>query len=86
MVTKRQLFNIDNAAHFDPGQDPRPEVSEEINGVTFSVRYNVANRKCYDSLPTPTACYKIDGKRVSRKVFYSHADRIAIGGNQPSAL
>jgi hypothetical protein len=68
---RKQLREIDNAAFFFAGDNPKPAASVEIGGRVFSVQYHVVNRKCHDSLATPTAMYKIDGKRVSRTVFYT---------------
>lgn len=71
--TRKQLIAIDSAARFWPDEAKKPASSETIDGRVFSVEYHIVNRKCYDAMPTPTACYKIDGKRVSRAVFYSTA-------------
>jgi hypothetical protein len=71
--TRKDLSAIDCSAMFWPGQTPKPAAAAEFDGRVFSVQYHVVNRKCYDSMQTPTAMYKIDGKRVSRKVFYSAA-------------
>ena len=72
-ITYKQLRDIDNAAAFYPGQQSKPAASAEIEGRVFAVEYRLVNRKCYDCLPTPTASYKIDGRRVSRAVFYADA-------------
>jgi hypothetical protein len=71
--TRKDLYAIDRSAMFSPGEAAKPAAASEIGGRVFSVQYHVVNRKCYDAMPTPTACYKVDGKRVSRKVFYSSA-------------
>jgi len=73
-TTSKQLRDIDKAAFFFPGDNPKPAASADIGGRVFSVQYHVVNRKCYDSFATPTAMYKIDGKRVSRVVFYTEGN------------
>lgn len=73
MPTRQQLSSIDSKACFWPGQDAKPACSQVIEGAEYSVRYHLTNRKCFDSLATPTACYKINGKRVSRAAFYGSA-------------
>ena len=70
-TTRKQLRDIDNAAFFFPGDNPKAATSVEIDGRVFSVQYHIVNRKCFDGFTTPTAMYKIDGKRVSRAVFYT---------------
>ncbi len=72
-ITYEQLREIDNTAAFDAWQESKPAASAELDGRTFTVQYRLVNRKCYDCLPTPTASYKIDGKRVARAVFYGNA-------------
>lgn len=68
-----ELYAIDSAARFDAIDAPKPAASGVINGRTFTVEYHLVNRKCFDGLATPTASYKIDGKRVSRKTAYEIA-------------
>jgi hypothetical protein len=41
---------------------------------TFSVEIHIVNRKCYDNQLTPTAMFKVNGKRVSRQKFYGYAN------------
>ncbi len=73
-INYKELRDIDNAAAFSPFQEPKPAVSAAIDGRVFTVQYHLVNRKCFDNLATPTAKYKIDGKRVSRTVFYANAE------------
>jgi hypothetical protein len=75
--TRNQLHQIEWAAKFIPSEDKRPAQSAVYGDTTYSVEYFVTNRECYDGLPTPTAMFKINGKRVSRAVFYSHATEVA---------
>lgn len=75
--TRNQLIAIECAAHFHPHEKKRPAQSAVYGNTTYSVEYFVSNRKCYDGLPTPTAMFKINGKRVSRAVFYSNATEVA---------
>lgn len=74
MATRKQLRDIDTAAMYWVGEAPKPEASAQYDGHTFSVKYNEVKRKCFDGFVTPTALYKVDGKRVSRAVFYGMAD------------
>ena len=74
MPTRQQLLTIDSAARYWPDDDVKPASTETIDGVEYSVQYHLTNRKCYDGMPTPTACYKINGKRVSRAVYYGAAE------------
>lgn len=60
------LFKAMMAASFEPGSAAKPAVSVEINGHTFTVKYNISTRKCYDNLPTPTVQFKVDGKVTPR--------------------
>lgn len=47
-----------------------------VQGINFEVRCYVANRKCFDFMPTPTLMIKADGKRVSEQTAMSAiADR-----------
>ena len=73
MPTRQQLLTIDCAARYWPGEATKPASVETIEGTEYSVQYHLTNRKCYDAMPTPTACYKINGKRVSRAVYYGAA-------------
>jgi hypothetical protein len=75
--TRSQLHQIEWAAKFIPGEKKRPAQSAVYGDTTYSVEYFVSNRECYDGLPTPFAMFKINGKRVSRAVFYSHAAEVA---------
>jgi hypothetical protein len=70
MTTYEQLMNIDLAARYWPGESVKPASVETIDGVEYHVEYRLTNRKCYDGMATPTACYKINGKRVSRATYY----------------
>ena len=72
-ITIEQLAGIDYAAKFWAGEEAKPAASEVIDGVEYYVQYSVPNRKCHDSLPRPIACYKINGKRVSRAIYYGSA-------------
>lgn len=56
-----------------PNESDKPEATLTIDGITYSVRYFRVNRKCYDGMTTPTAMFKIDGKRVSWKVWRDSA-------------
>jgi hypothetical protein len=71
--TAKQLIWLEIAAKFGPGCAKKPAEMLTVGDNTYSVEYFVTNRKCYDNLPTPTAMYKINGKRVSRKVFIADA-------------
>jgi len=71
--TIKQLIWLEIAAKFGPGCAKKPAATLTVGDNTFSVEYFVTNRKCYDNLPTPTAMFKINGKRVSRKVFIAAA-------------
>ena len=71
--TLSQLIDLKIAAEFSPGCAKKPAATLTVGDTTYSVEYFVTNRACYDNLPTPTAMYKINGKRVSRKVFIAAA-------------
>jgi hypothetical protein len=71
--TLTQLIRLNIAAEFSPGCPQKPAATLTVGDNTYSVEYFVTNRKCYDNFPTPTAMYKINGKRVSRRVFYAAA-------------
>jgi hypothetical protein len=67
--TLNQLLDLEHAARFSPDESDKPEATLTINDTTYSVRYFRVNRKCYDGMTTPTAMFKINGKRVSWKVW-----------------
>ncbi len=69
-----KLVKLDVSARFEHGAEPIVAQSMQHEGKVFTVAYHVVNRKCYDGLSTSTASYKIDGKRVSKSVFYSAAN------------
>jgi hypothetical protein len=71
--TIKQRMSVEIAANFGPGCAKKPAEMLTVGDNAYSVEYFVANRKCYDNLPTPTAMYKINGKRVSRKTFIAAA-------------
>ena len=75
--TTQELLNIEFAARFAPYEKQKPAQSAVYNNIKYSVEYFIAKRKCYDFMPTPTAMFKVNGKRVSRKVFYSFAVQVA---------
>jgi hypothetical protein len=55
------------------GAPSRPAQYRQIAGRNFSVRFVLVNRPCFDHLPTPTAHFAVDGKRVSRTAAYTLA-------------
>lgn len=67
---QKRLLELEVKAHSYPGEDLKPAMSAEIAGHLFTVSSHIVNRKCYDFLPTPTAQFKMDGKRVSRQAAY----------------
>ena len=71
--TLDQLLDLEHAARFLPHESDKPEATLTINNTTYAVRYFRVNRKCYDGITTPTAIFKINGKRVSWKVWRDSA-------------
>lgn len=67
---QKQLWDAIWASHFYPGSASKPAVTVEIDGHQFTAQHIVVNRKCYDSLATPTLIIKVDGKRIARKAAY----------------
>jgi len=74
--TIKELLAIEFGARFAPNEKKLPAQSAVFGEDTYSVEYFITNRKCYDFEPTPTAMFKVNGKRVSRKVFYSHTTKV----------
>jgi hypothetical protein len=75
--TLSDLINLEFAARFQPGQQKKPAATLTVGENTYSVEYFLTSRKCYDNYATPTAMYKINGKRVSWKVFRSASKGVA---------
>lgn len=68
-----QLSRAISRARPFPGSNMLPPVECEISGKTFRAEFFVVNRKCYDSLPTPTLKLTVNGKRISRADAYAIA-------------
>ena len=77
MATRDKMYNLESAATFCASEEPKEPKSIIVNGREFLVGCRLVNRKCYDFLATPTAFYKIDGKRVSRAVWFAEAAKEA---------
>jgi hypothetical protein len=71
-VTRRDLYGLQRRARETIGDT----VSQSFDGVEYSVRYYIVDRKLRPSpavAPTPTPMFLINGKRVSRKVWWENA-------------
>lgn len=71
--TLNQLLDLEYAARFLPDESDKPEATLTINNTIYSVRCFRVNRRCYDGMTTPTVMFKINGKRVSWKVWRNSA-------------
>lgn len=61
-MTIQQLYGLQVRARKTIGDT----VSQSFDGVEYSVRYHLVKA-------TPTAMFRIDGKRVSHAVWYEHS-------------